>query len=100
MRSLGSLDATDCDRCYLPEPAYDAVMFTRIRWFIYGAATTLGATVLVVRRARSMRDRLDAEGVTRISASIAADGIEMVGRRLQRSSLRVTVDEGGVPDNG
>lgn len=68
-------------------------MFTRIRWFIYGAAVTLGITAMVVSRARAMRERLDAEGVARISAGIAADGIEAVGRRLQRSSLRVTTDE-------
>jgi len=75
-------------------------MLTRLRWFAYGSAVTLGATMVVVSRARAMRERLDAQGVARVSASVAADGIEMVGKRLQRSSLRVTVDEGAVPDNG
>lgn len=74
-------------------------MLTRIRWFIYGAAATLAVTVAVVSRARAMRERLDAEGVARVSAVMAADGIEAVGRRLQRSSLRVaptgTADHGG-----
>ncbi len=67
-------------------------MLTRIRWFIYGTAVTLGLTVIVVRRARALRERLDAEGVARISAGIAADGIEAAGRRLQRSSLRPVDD--------
>lgn len=75
-------------------------MLTRLRWFVYGSAITLGATIVVVGRARAMRERLDAQGVARVSASVAADGIEMVGRRLQRSSLRVATDEGAVPDNG
>ena len=72
-------------------------MLTRIRWFIYGVAASLGATILVVSRARAVRERLDAEGVARISAGIAADGIEAVGRRLQRSALRVA-DDGNPAD--
>ena len=63
-------------------------MFTRARWFAFGSAVTLGATVLVVNRARTMKDTLTAEGVTRASASLAADTIEAVGVRLQRSALR------------
>ena len=69
-------------------------MFTRLRWFVYGAAVSLGLTALVVRKARAMRERLDAEGVARVSANVAADGLEFVGRRLQRSSLRVAEDGG------
>ncbi|MGI9666993.1 MAG: hypothetical protein ACR2N2_07840 [Acidimicrobiia bacterium] len=70
-------------------------MLTRIRWFAYGAAATLGATVVVVSRARSMREKLDAQGVARVSANVAADGIEVVGRRLQRSAIKVAPDGGG-----
>lgn len=60
-----------------------------MRWFIYGAATTAGVTVVVVSKARTMRERLDAQGVARVSANVAADGIEFVGRRLQRSAIKV-----------
>jgi hypothetical protein len=67
-------------------------MFTRARWFAYGSAATLGVTMIVVSKARSMRERLDAEGVARVSAHLAADGIESVGRRLQRSAFRVAPD--------
>ena len=67
-------------------------MFTRARWFIYGSAATLGATVVVVTRARSMRERLDTEGVGRVGAALAADAIEFAGRRLQRSAIKVTDD--------
>lgn len=70
-------------------------MFTRARWFVYGAAVSATATVMVVSRARTMREKLDAEGVARISASLAADGMEAMGRRLQRSALRVTPESEG-----
>ena len=69
-------------------------MLVRLRWFIYGASVTLGLTAIVVRKARSMRERLDAQGVARVSANVAADGLELVGRRLQRSALRVAEDGG------
>ncbi len=75
-------------------------MLTRIRWFIYGVAAATGVTVLIVTRARAMRERLDTHGVARVSAGIAADGIEAVGRRLQRSSLRVAPDDGGGSGDG
>jgi len=67
-------------------------MFTRLRWFLYGVATAMGATVLVVSRARAMCERLDARGVARATALVTADGIEAVGKRLQRSSLRLADD--------
>ena len=63
-------------------------MFTRARWFAFGSAVTLGATVFVVNRARVMKEQLTPEGVARASASLAADTIEAVGVRLQRSALR------------
>lgn len=65
-------------------------MFTRVRWFAYGSAVTVGVTVLVVTRAQSMKERLDTEGVARVGASFAADTIEFAGRRLQRSAIKVT----------
>jgi hypothetical protein len=67
-------------------------MLTRARWFAYGSAATLGLTMIVVSKARSMRERLDTDGVTRVSVHLAADGIESIGRRLQRSALRVAPD--------
>ncbi len=67
-------------------------MFTRARWFVYGTAVTLAATVVVVTRARSMRERLDTEGVARVGASFAADAVEYAGRKLQRSAIKATPD--------
>jgi hypothetical protein len=68
-------------------------MFTRARWFALGSAATLGATLIVVNRARTMREQLTAEGVARASASLAADTIEALGVRLQRSALREVPNE-------
>lgn len=67
-------------------------MLTRIRWFVYGAAATMGVTAFVINRARTMREKLDRRGMARVSASVAADGLEAAGRRLQRSTLRVAPD--------
>jgi hypothetical protein len=80
-----------------PTGLYDDQMLTRFRWFIYGAATTVGATVLIVTRVRSLRERLDSRGVSRASVDLAADGIEFVGRRLQRSAIRVAPDQSSGP---
>jgi hypothetical protein len=68
-------------------------MLTRIRWFVYGAAATAGVTVVIVSKARAMRERLDAQGIRRVSANLAADGIEHMGRRLQRTAIRVAPGE-------
>jgi hypothetical protein len=67
-------------------------MFTRIRWFVYGAAATLGAGALVITKTRRMRETLDAQGAARASANLVADGMELVGRRLQRSAIRLAPD--------
>ncbi len=71
-------------------------MFTRARWFVYGSVVTLGATIVVVAKARTMKERLDAEGVARVSASLGADIIEFAGRRLQRSAIRITQDDADI----
>lgn len=74
-------------------------MFMRARWFVLGSAATLGATVFVVSRARTLREQLTPKGVARASASLAADAIEAVGVRLQRSALRDVADR-SEPDAG
>jgi hypothetical protein len=72
-----------------------------MRWFLYGAGATLGATVVMVSKARTMREKLAAEGVARISANFAAVGLDGVGTRLQRSALRVQdgqANDGSIQD--
>ena len=68
-------------------------MFTRARWFMFGSAATLGATVFVVNRVRTMKEQFTPDGVARASASLAADTIEALGVRLQRSALREVPNE-------
>ncbi len=60
-------------------------MFTRIRWFAYGVLATSVAVVMTVRRARSLKERLDAKGLRHIAVSYAADTAHAVGRYLQNS---------------
>lgn len=61
-------------------------MFTRLRWFLYGVIVAVAAGVFVVRRARNLKVRLDAEGIGRIAASYAADIVEASGRYLQQTA--------------
>jgi hypothetical protein len=67
-------------------------MFVRLRWFVYGSVATLVVATIAIRRARAIRDRIDAEGVVRVAAVMTADGVEAIGRKLQRSALRVAPD--------
>ena len=61
-------------------------MLTRLRWFAYGFSVALVMGAMVVKRARAMKERLDAQGVVRVGASIGADMVEATGRILQRSA--------------
>jgi hypothetical protein len=61
-------------------------MLTRLRWFLYGFAVAFALGAVIVKRARSMKERLDAQGVARVGVSIGADVVEAIGRLLQRSA--------------
>jgi hypothetical protein len=60
-------------------------MFTRIRWFVYGVVATSAAVVMTVRRAKGLKERLDAKGLRHIAVSYAADTAGAVGRYLKDS---------------
>lgn len=47
---------------------------------------------MIVKRARTMRERLDSEGIARVVASFGADVVEAIGRGLQRSATPVDGD--------
>jgi len=74
-------------------------MLTRMRWFVYGVAATLLGAAVVIGKARTMRERLDAHGVAVVSGSLAADTLEKIGRRLQRPALRLA-PEGSAEQHG
>jgi hypothetical protein len=65
-------------------------MFTRLRWFVYGMFVSAIIGAMIVRRARAMKERLDAEGIVRVAASYGADAVEAFGRALQRSAQPTT----------
>ena len=69
-------------------PWYVHTMFTRLRWFVYGMVVSAIIGAMIVKRARAMRERLDAEGIARVVASYGADMVEAFGRALQRSAQR------------
>ena len=67
-------------------------MFLRLRWFVCGSVATVIVAAFVVHRINMIRERLDADGVVRVAAVMTADGVEAIGKRLQRSALRVAPD--------
>jgi hypothetical protein len=69
-------------------PDYVDGMFIRVRWFLFGVIVSVVAGMMVIKRARAMKQRLDAEGVVRIIASYGADVVETLGTALQRSANR------------
>jgi hypothetical protein len=70
-------------------------MLTRLRWFIYGFLAAAALAAVIVKRARAMKERLDAQGVARVGVSIGADVVEAAGRVLQRSAERTDQDPNG-----
>jgi hypothetical protein len=70
-------------------------MLTRLRWFLYGFLVACAIGFVVVKRARAMKERLDAQGVARVGVSIGADVVEAAGRVLQRSALGAEDDSNG-----
>jgi hypothetical protein len=60
-------------------------MLTRARWFIYGSVVTTVVAIMVINRARQLRERLDVHGVKKVAASYGADVIEIAGKYLQDS---------------
>lgn len=70
-------------------------MLTRLRWFLYGFLAACAIGVMVVKRARAMKERLDAQGVARVGVSMGADVVEAAGRVLQRSAAAPEVESNG-----
>ena len=70
-------------------------MLTRLRWFLYGFLAVCAIGVMVVKRARAMKERLDAQGVARVGVSMGADVVEAAGRVLQRSAAAPEVESNG-----
>jgi hypothetical protein len=63
-------------------------MLTRLRWFVYGALASLGASAYVAVRVKRMRERLTMENMTRAGALTVADAMEASGQVLLRTADR------------
>lgn len=70
-------------------------MLTRFRWFLYGFLVACVIGAVIVKRARAMKERLDAQGVARVGVSIGADVVESAGRMLQRSARSPDDEQNG-----
>jgi hypothetical protein len=70
-------------------------MFTRLRWFAIGAASTIGAGVYLAGRVKVMREKITPATMTRAGAVTAAGMMEAAGRRLQTENRVTTADSEG-----
>jgi hypothetical protein len=70
-------------------------MFTRVRWFAIGAASTIGAGMYLAGRVKVMREKITAETMTRAGAVTAAGMMEAAGRRLQTGNRIASPDPEG-----
>ena len=60
-------------------------MFVRIRWFVIGAATSLGAAAYVANQLRRARERLTPRNLARGGARGVADMIDRAADRVAPS---------------
>lgn len=68
-------------------PLACADMFTRLKWFLFGSAATIGAGAYLGTRIKRARERLTAENMARAGVVTVAGMMNATGRRLQRAGL-------------
>ena len=62
-------------------------MFTRIKWFLLGSATTIGVGAYLGTKVKRARERLTAENMARAGVVSVAGMMNATGRRMQRTGL-------------
>ena len=62
-------------------------MFTRLKWFLFGSAATIGAGAYLGTKIRRARERLTAENMARAGVVTVAGMMNATGRRMQRAGL-------------
>jgi hypothetical protein len=62
-------------------------MFTRIKWFLLGSATTIGVGAYLGIKVKRARERLTAENMARAGVVTVAGMMNATGRRMQRTEL-------------
>ena len=62
-------------------------MFTRLKWFLLGSATTIGVGAFLGAKVKRARERLTAENMARAGVVTVAGMMNATGRRMQRAGL-------------
>lgn len=72
-------------------------MFTRLKWFLFGSAATIGVGAYLGSKVKRARERLTTEAIARAGATTVAGMMSATGRRMQRAGLP---DEGESVESG
>lgn len=62
-------------------------MFTRLKWFLFGSAATIGVGAYLGAKVKRARDRLSRENIARAGVVTVAGMMNATGRRMQRVGL-------------
>jgi hypothetical protein len=62
-------------------------MFTRLKWFLFGSAATIGAGAYLGAKVKRARERLTTENMARAGVVTVAGMMNATGRRMQRTGL-------------
>lgn len=62
-------------------------MFTRLKWFLFGSAATIGVGAYLGAKVKRARDRLSRENIARAGVVTVAGMMNATGRRMQRGGL-------------
>jgi hypothetical protein len=68
-------------------PLASQEMFTRLRWFLFGSAATIGAGAYLGTKVKRARERITAENLARAGVVTVAGMVNATGRRMQRSGV-------------
>lgn len=62
-------------------------MFTRLKWFLFGSAATIGAGAYLGAKVKRARERITAESMARAGVVTVAGMMNATGRRMQRAGI-------------
>ena len=62
-------------------------MFTRLKWFLFGSAATIGVGAYLGAKVKRARERLTTEAIARAGVTTVAGMMNATGRRMQRAGM-------------
>ena len=62
-------------------------MFTRLKWFLFGSAATIGAGACLGAKVKRARERITTKSMTRAGVVTVAGMMNATGRRMQRAGI-------------